>query len=285
MRGLSEIADDYDGYIFDLWGVLHNGVQAFAGGLECLARLRAMGKSVLILSNAPRRIEVLSAHCAGLGIQADHYDALMSSGEDAWRHLEARPDAWYRDLGDRCLHLGPERDHGMRVGLDFAFVDDLAAADFILNTGALDAADTAETYRALLEAALARGLPMVCANPDLVVRRGDKMEICAGAIAAFYEELGGEVRYHGKPHGGIYRSCLELLEGLPPARILAVGDSIRTDIAGARAQGIDALFVAAGIHSEELLDRSGQNLDGDRVEALCAGEGARPTAIMLELVW
>lgn len=285
LGGMRALAAEFDGYIVDLWGVLHDGVRAFPHALDCLGHLGEAGKRILILSNAPRRASEVAARCAELGLTPDTYDQLMSSGEDAWRHLAERPDTWYRALGRRCYHLGPARDLGMREGLDYRFVDDLDAADFILNSGALGPADTRGTYTAFLESALARALPMVCANPDYVVKRGGAMEICAGTIAHAYEEMGGVVRYHGKPYPGIYRTCLGLFEGIAPERILAVGDSIRTDVVGAQAVGLQAVFVVSGIHGEGLVSAETGRLDGDRLAALCRAEGGLPLAAITEFRW
>jgi HAD superfamily hydrolase (TIGR01459 family) len=283
--GMSALAADFDGYILDLWGVLHDGVQAYPHALDCLAHMRAAGKRILILSNAPRRASEVAGRCTEMGLTPDTYDLLMSSGEDAWRHLEKRPDDWYRTLGRRCYHLGPERDLSMRDGLDYRFVDDLDEADFILNTGALGQADTRETYTALLEAALMLELPMICANPDYIVMRGGEIEICAGTIALAYEEIGGAVRYHGKPHAGIYRTCLGLFDGIAPERILAVGDSVRTDVVGAQAMGLQAVFVVSGIHKEKLLSAETGAVDKDRLAALYLAEGGTPLAALLEFRW
>jgi len=181
--GLSAVAERYDAFIIDLWGVMHDGLKAYPAAVEALRRLRAAGKKSVVLSNAPRRAAVIAKRNAEIGIPAELPDHLLSSGEDAWQHLKTRPDAWYQGLGRRCYHLGPERDHGMREGLDLDFVDNLAAADFILNTGILDDHDTVATYRGFLDEGLQRGLPMICANPDLIVMRGAAMEICAGALA------------------------------------------------------------------------------------------------------
>ena len=284
-QGLSVLADDYDGFIVDLWGVMHDGVRAFPAALDCLERLRAAGKRSVILSNAPRRIWSILARNAELGIAPDLADAVMSSGEDAWRHLAERPDAWYRALGARCYHLGPERDFNMREGLDLSFVDDLREADFVLNTGALGAEDTVADYEDLLQAAKDQGLPMICANPDLEVLRGERREICAGAIAARYEALGAEVRYHGKPHAGIYTTCFALLEGVPRARIAAIGDALRTDIAGANTAGIDGIFVMNGLQAGELrVDADGYAMP-ERLAAQCAAEGHTPAAALPMLRW
>ena len=284
-HGLSHIADRYDAFVIDLWGVLHDGGRAFPEAVACLERLRAHDKRVLILSNAPRRAESVAARNAELGIPRGLCDGVMSSGEAAWRHLARRNDPWHRALGRRCHHLGPARDRGMREGLDYDFVEDPAEADFILNTGVLDPNDTAARYDAPLRAALARRLPMVCANPDLEVIRGDRREICAGAIARAYEELGGEVRYHGKPHAEIYDDCLALID--PPARgrIAAIGDSLRTDIAGARAAGIDGILITGGLQGAALGADAQGNVEPARLAAFCAAAVEAPAAALPVLRW
>ena len=276
---MSPLAGRYDAFIVDLWGVVHDGVRAFPAAVDCLERLHGQGKRILILSNAPRRAVEVAARSAEIGLPPQVCDFIMSSGEETWRHLAEH------SAGARCYHLGPARDLGMRIGLDYQFVDDMAAADFILNTGALSVEDTAERYDALLRPAAARGVPMICANPDLEVIRGGKREICAGAIAARYEDLGGTVRYHGKPHPGIYRICFALLEGIPPARIAAIGDSLRTDIAGAAAAGIDSLFVTGGLQGAELGVDAAGNADPARLAALCDAAGMHPTGALPALQW
>ncbi len=283
--GLSALAERYDGFIVDLWGVLHDGVQAFPQAVACLEELQRRRKRVLILSNAPRRAHVVAARNAELGIPRRLCHAVVSSGEAVWRHLARRSDPWYRALGRRCCHLGPERDRGMREGLDYDFVEDLDEADFVLNTGALSPGDTAATYAAFLRRARARSLPMVCANPDLEVIRGGRREICAGAIAFAYEEMGGAVRYEGKPHPEIYAMCLDLL-GVPGReRVAAIGDSLRTDIAGANRAGIDALFVTGGLQGEALGVDAAGNAEPARLTAFCAAAGEIPSAALPVLRW
>lgn len=283
--GLSALSDNYDGYIVDLWGVMHDGVQAFPEAVDCVARLKNAGKKIAILSNAPRRAEVVIARNQDLGIAPDLADFVMSSGEEAWRHLNERPDDWYRALGRRCYHLGPERDQGMREGLDYDFVTDLAQADFILNTGTLAFDHKVEDYAELLEQGIALKLPMVCANPDLVVIRGGVMEYCAGSVAARYQEMGGNLRSHGKPDAGVYERCFAALGVEDRNRIAGIGDSLRTDIAGAAAVGIGGIFVADGIHRAELdVDSSGMPTPA-ALEALLDVAPARPTAVMPRLRW
>jgi HAD superfamily hydrolase (TIGR01459 family) len=173
----------------------------------------------------------------------------------------------------------------MREGLDYDFVEDPGRADFILNTGTLDFGDSVARYDALLRAALARRLPMVCANPDLEVIRGDRREICAGAVARAYEELGGEVRYLGKPHAEIYEDCFALIAAPARDRIAAIGDSLRTDIAGARAAGIDGIFVSGGLQGEEMGADAQGNVAPARLAAFCQAAGETPAAALPMLRW
>ncbi len=283
--GLADLADRYDAFIVDLWGVMHDGVKAFPEAVEALEAMKAADKRSIILSNAPRRAEVIVARNAELGIPADLAYAVLSSGEDTWQHLRDRPDAWYRQLGRACFHLGPARDLGMREGLDIDFVEDLGAADFILNTGTLHTDDTVETYRALLDRGLALGVPMICANPDLVVMRGGAREICAGALALDYEQRGGAVRWHGKPHPEVYRSCFALLTDVDTHRIAAIGDSLRTDVAGAAAAGIDSIFVAGGIHGHELGVNHSGSIDPASCAAFIEAAAQKPTAVLPVMRW
>lgn len=285
LDGFAPLAARYDALICDLWGVLHDGVVAFPHALDCLAHLHEAGVRIVILSNAPRRAAEVEARMNELGIEPRFYDKVQSSGEDAWQHLAMRPDEFYRSLGRRCFHFGPDRDRGMREGLDLDFVEQLEEADFVLNTGAHMAEDTIETYGAELEAAAALGLPMICANPDLEVIRGGNREICAGALAAHYEAMGAPVRYHGKPHRSIYETCFQALPGVPKERIAAVGDSLRTDIAGAQASGIDGILVAGGIHAESLGIEEGERPAPERLARLFAADEQRPVATLPVFRW
>jgi HAD superfamily hydrolase (TIGR01459 family) len=283
--GLSALADRYDAFILDLWGVLHDGVTPYPGAVDGLRRLRAAGKRLLVLSNAPRRAAHVAAQTAAIGIAPELYDDLWSSGEETWRCLKEGCDAWHRALGPACYHLGPERDEGMRDGLAYRFVDDPADADFVLNTGAHMPEATAEGLHPLLERAAERHLPMICANPDLVVIRGGRREICAGALARQYEDLGGEVRYHGKPHRPIYETCFARLGIGDTSGIAAVGDALATDIAGAFSAGIDGIFVAGGIHGDELGGGGAQFPDPERLATLCAAAAVYPTAALAAFRW
>jgi HAD superfamily hydrolase (TIGR01459 family) len=247
MSGFGALAARYDGFIVDLWGVVHNGVRPYPGVLDCLGRLRAAGKPVVFLSNAPRRAASVGVGLAAMGIGAEFYSGIMSSGEAVHVALRDRLGE-FAALGRRFYHLGPERDRDIYAGLELEQVDSPAAAAFLLNTGPDDllGAQDPELYAPVLAASLAAGLPMVCANPDLEVVRDGVRIICAGLLAEQYGQAGGRVILRGKPDPAIYAPTLALL-GTPRARTLAVGDSLRTDIAGARAAGIDACWVLSGI--------------------------------------
>jgi HAD superfamily hydrolase (TIGR01459 family) len=284
VKGLSALADRFDGFVLDLWGVLHDGVSAYPGAVACLERLRAVGKRVAILSNAPRRASEVARRSAELGIRPELYDLIHSSGEETWLHLKERPDDLHRSLGRAAYHLGPERDRGLLEGLDLDEATDIAHASFVLNTGAHLSHSEVADYEPVLEPAARRGLPMVCANPDLEVIRGGVREICAGMLALRYEELGGRVRYHGKPHESVYRRILPQL-GVDPARVIAVGDSLRTDIAGARRAGTAALLITGGIHAEELGVAAGGHPDSKMLAEICARSGERPDIAAPAFVW
>ncbi len=287
LSGLASIAGRFDGLILDLWGVAHDGRAPYEGALECLGRLRAEAKRVLFLSNAPRRSDRIVPVLEAMGIvQGRHYDHLISSGDVARDALARRDDPWHRALGRAYFHIGPERDRGLLDGLDYRPAGSLAPADFLLATGLFDdERDGVDDYAALFGEALAKGLPMVCVNPDLAVMRGDRQVVCAGALAQAYAARGGEVRYHGKPYPRAYELCFRKLDGFSRRRILVVGDSLRTDIAGAKAVGLETVLVTSGIHAGEFGAKSGEPPDGDRLEAACAREGAWPMAAMVTLRW
>jgi HAD superfamily hydrolase (TIGR01459 family) len=284
LGGLAEIASDYDGLILDLWGVLHDGVAPFPGVVETLGRLKSAGKRIAILSNAPRRAHLVEARMNEIGIARGCYDLVHSSGEEAWQHLKRRDDDFYAALGRLCYHIGPSRDDNMLEGIEIERVGEIERAEFILNTGPWGWDETVEKHEPLLAAAAARRLPMVCANPDLVVIHQGRRVICAGALAQRYAALGGSVRWHGKPFTAVYETCFARLGISDRRRILAVGDSLRTDIAGANAAGIDSVLVTGGIHAEEFGMRRGQP-DLDRLTAGIAASGHKPEAVIAHFRW
>jgi HAD superfamily hydrolase (TIGR01459 family) len=285
VTGIAALAERYDGFILDLWGTVHDGIAPLPGALDALERLQALGKKVLLLSNAPRRNYAVLELMRRVGVPEGLYDELLSSGEAAYLALRDRRDPWHARLGRRCFLLGPADDDSAMEDLDLDTVKTLAEADFILGIGAFRRGDTLERYDSFIAEAAARRLPMICANPDLVVLRGPDLEICAGGIAERYEAAGGDVYYHGKPHAPIYGMALERLGLDSGARVLAVGDSLRTDIAGAVAAGLDSLFLTSGIYAEELGVAPFTDPPPERVAALAAKHGHWPTAAASMFRW
>jgi len=218
-------------------------------------------------------------------VPADLYHEVMSSGEEAWQYLDRRNDPFYAILGRRCLHIGSERDTGIREGLGLEFVKTAEEAEFILNTGPAGWDDRIEDYTSVLGRVLTRELPMVCANPDLVVMHGGHLALCAGALAQWYEQSGGRVRWHGKPFRSVYDTCLDLLGINDRSRILAVGDSLRTDIAGADGAGIDSVLIAGGIHADEFGATGGQPPDLKRIDEALRKGSYSPVGVALTFCW
>ncbi|HEY3910143.1 MAG TPA: TIGR01459 family HAD-type hydrolase [Stellaceae bacterium] len=283
--GIAAVAERYDGYILDLWGVIHDGVAPLPGAIDCLISLIAAGKRVALLSNAPRRADDVVRRIAEIGVPPGTYHHVMSSGEEAWQYLYRRDDPFYAALGRRCLHICSDRDLEIREDLGLDYVDTAERAQFILNTGPAGWDDTIEDYAPLLRAGLTASLPMVCANPDLVVMHGARLALCAGALAQWYEQAGGYVRWHGKPYRSVYDSCLALLGIADRARILAVGDSLRTDIAGAAAAGLDSLFIAGGIHAQEFGIVGAAEPDLARIDSALSADGYAPVAVAGRFCW
>ena len=282
--GLAAIADQADAFILDLWGVIHDGVEAYDGARDTLVALRQAGKRTLLLSNAPRRADALVEQLARMGIGRELYDHVLSSGEAVHLELLHRTDPFYASLGRNLYHMGPERDENVFLGLDYVSVD-LEHADFILNTGPWDIEETVEDYLPAMTRALARHLPMVCANPDLVVMRQGQPVVCAGALAERYAQMGGTVSMRGKPDPAIYAQALKIL-GCPRDRVLAVGDALHTDVRGANAAGLaGAVFVTQGIHAKDLAIAPGETPDQARLDHLVASHGDVPLAAIRTFIW
>jgi HAD superfamily hydrolase (TIGR01459 family) len=283
ITGLSEVIGNYGALLVDLWGCVHNGVEPYPAAVDALKRASAAGVSVCLLSNGPRRVPVITNRLDEMGVPRSCYHHAMTSGEATWQALAHPTDPWHQALGRRCYHLGPERDNSVREDAGLTMVERLEDADFIVNTGTYRNEDPLSDYEATLVEAAALNLPMVCANPDLIVHVGDLLSICAGLIAERYEALGGKVAYHGKPHPSVYAMCFEKLGAPSPSRVLGIGDAIRTDVAGAKAAGCDALFLAHGIYKDGF---GTDDPEPAAVEAKAAEEGhPAPEYVLPELKW
>ena len=275
---LRDVVGDAEVLLSDIWGVVHNGLAAFPDACQALHNFRQQGGTVILITNAPRPADSVQRQLRKLEVADEIYDAIVSSG-DLTRHFVADHP------GQKMFWIGPERDNSIYRGLD-PVLSPLEQADYIVCTGLFDdETESAENYRAMLLQARERSLTLVCANPDIVVERGDRLIYCAGAVAELYLELGGEVIFYGKPHRPIYERAIALASerrghAVELNRVLAIGDSVRTDLAGAQGFGIDCLFVTRGIHSEEFAGI--EQLDPASVRELF---GHPPRALMRELKW
>jgi HAD superfamily hydrolase (TIGR01459 family) len=282
-NGLAELAPAYDAILCDVWGVIHNGREAFPAACEALARYRAERGPVVLISNAPRPSKALYTQLDGVGAPREAWSAFVTSG-DATRALLAE-----RTPGP-VWKLGPERDDPLYEGLALEFADRIEDAAFICATGPFDEEhEEPEDYRGRLELALDRNLELICANPDFRVQKGDKLVLCAGAVADLYKKMGGKVVMAGKPHAPIYRRSLEeaalqLGRPLDHAKVLCIGDGVSTDVLGAQIQGLDCLFLWGGVHAADLLDGAAA-ASAERAAAFLAKHEAIAKYAMPELVW
>lgn len=284
--GMEAVAGLYEGFILDVWGVLHDGVTLYPGVVDTLGHLHRTGKRVVMLTNAPRRSAAVAEAMIGMGMPEEYCRQILSSGEATFADLNERSDPFYDSVGDVFLHVGPDRDRGLFDGIDWRETREIGEAGLIVNTGPWEDGETVADYEELLASGAARGLPMVCANPDLEVVRGGRKIICAGALAARYEALGGSVRYLGKPKSEIYDYCFRVLDGLDKSRIAAIGDSFRTDLAGARGAGVDPVLVVGGIHEAELMgDGAVKAPDPAALAALAAEWNVTPVAAIPSFRW
>lgn len=277
---LAALRDRYDAVLCDIWGVLHNGRGAFPAAVAALRGFRATGGAVILVSNVPKPRDPIPAQLERLGCPRDAWDAIVTSGDAIRAELIVRAPG-------PMLKIGPEDDEILWTGLGLDRTRNVADAAFVAISGLNDPInERVDDYAGLLADARARDLEMLCANPDLVVRMGDRLIVCAGAVAAEYARLGGRVVMAGKPHAPIYRLAFAEVDAragrvVDKARILAIGDGIGTDLAGANAERIDALFIASGVHGEKL--RRDGALDADLIAAALAHDGAHAHYIMEHL--
>lgn len=266
LESLSSVVDRYDLFLLDLWGVVHDGSQLYPGVKSTLEMLKAKNKKVIFISNAPRRSAKVKAVLKNLGVTEDLYIDAISSGETGYRWLAAGRAPWK----NKYYYIGPSKDADVLDGLDFVRTDDIKQADFLLNVGFGSEEQTMEDFSMVLRAARAMGLPMLCLNPDLeVVKITGERFPCAGVIGKEYELMGGHVTWFGKPYEDIYNLCLGIAPA-PKNRILAVGDSLETDIPGGQHYGVDTLLITGGIL---------KHFDASQVKEMCVHLGLRPTYV------
>lgn len=275
---LASIGSKYDGFILDLWGVIHDGTALYPGVKPCLESLRRQGKKIVFLSNAPRRASKVEEKLNELGITPDLYDHVLSSGEVAFTFL-AQPDHLLQE--QKYFYLGPEKDADLLDGLSYQRTEVMSEAEFILAVDVEYHGQAVEELEPYLSEARRHNLPMVCVNPDIEVVKQDGTHIwCAGAVARHYEKMGGEVSYFGKPYAAVYETALALLDTIKRDCILAVGDNIDTDILGGNQAGIDSALVTGGILAREM-----PNPNPYELRELCERKGALPTFVIPGFTW
>lgn len=283
LPNLGAVSADYDILLCDVWGVIHNGRESWPDAFGALTRFNQEGGHVVLISNSPRPAKDVIAQLDGLGVPREAWKAFVTSGDATRAELSKRAPG-------PALILGPERDWPLYAGLGLDVVEDAASAAFLSVTGLVDdETETPEDYRERLSAAAARDLELICANPDRVVQRGDKLIYCGGSLADLYESLGGRVTMAGKPYGPIYDLALkegEMLLGGPVdrSRVLCIGDGVVTDVMGANAQALDCLFIAQGIHGDQAKGPDGA-LDPARAADLLKAETTYARYAALELAW
>lgn len=275
INGIESIADHYDHYIFDVWGVLHNGVAAYSTVVPCLEELKARGKQILLLTNSPNLAKFIPPQLESMGIGRHLYDHVISSGESTHHELQ-------KYEGKKIFCFNDQENPTSMEGLKLKRVHDPKKADVALLSH-MPQLSTAKDFTPILEACLSKDMPIICANPDKVVDVGGQLYLCAGGVADLYEEMGGTVSWHGKPHAPVYEWAMELLGQPDKSKILAVGDSIRTDVTGAVDFGIDMLWNAVGIHVHEISDNG--RISEDKIKQTLNGLSHIPTGVLNGLAW
>jgi|TARA_B100000287_G_scaffold5346_1_gene5221 HAD superfamily hydrolase (TIGR01459 family) len=273
LETLKEIEDNYNFFFIDLWGVVHNGVELFESVRSFLMRLKEKKKIIIFITNAPRRAFVISQQLQQFGLSKNNYDYIVSSGEITWINLKKNYEK------KKCFLIGPPRDYHLVEGLNVEIVENLAmGVDLIINTGPWGDNDKLENYTKLLNDLFKFNAPMICSNPDKKVIRGKNFMICAGLLAEYYEKIGGEVKYFGKPHNNIYEFSFKLIN--ERKKILVIGDSLDNDIKGANLQNLDSVLITEGIHREV---NNNNDIDKQKLDDLIKKKKIFPTFCMKNL--
>jgi HAD superfamily hydrolase (TIGR01459 family) len=271
---LSEISLDYNYFFIDLWGVIHNGVNLFKNVPEVLSELKEKEKKIFFLTNAPRRSHIIEKQLSDFGLDRLLFDDIISSGEITWQKLRKKKNL-------NCFLIGPPRDFHLVDGLNFNIVEDTEEVDIIINTGPWGDNDSLEDYKSILDKLVEVKPTMICSNPDKTVIRGDRFMICAGLLAEYYENIGGEVKYYGKPYSEIYEFCYSKIRD-KSRKILVIGDSLDNDIKGANLQDLDSLLIVDGIHREVNNDNG---IDKEKLNDLIIKKKISPTYYMKKLIF
>lgn len=276
---------DFDGFIVDQWGVLHDGTRPYDGAIECVRRLREAGKRIVVLSNTGRREDENVRLMAAMGIEPRLFERFVAAGEDAREAIARRSTPFHARLGRRYYAFTRNDNVSLMEGLEVERVVRPEDAEFLIVIGIDSPRLNVADYEPQLAAGAARRLPMICANPDIVRPSPEGVVDAPGALAQRYEQLGGEVFYHGKPYPAIYGACLEALAGCERARVIAIGDSIEHDILGASRAGLKSALVTSGIHAEALGVGRAELPSPAKLRALLQAAPARPDYLLPAFTW
>lgn len=289
-NSVAAFADKFDGFIIDLWGVLHDGETAYPGAVDTLQKLKGQGKRIILLSNAPRQARKAKEVLDNLGFTDDLYDYLLTSGQVTHDYLRDKGSG-IRDKGKRYYYIGPEKDKDLIADLaEYEMVDDPAKAEFVIAAGFDGPGEGFETKQAQIDECLKNDLLLICPNPDRkVVKQDGRVWLCAGLIYDYYVEKGGKALIFGKPYPGVYEECVELFKqsavSYQPSAICAIGDSLHTDIAGANNAGIYSVLCAGGILADDMGIKPGQMPTKEALQKLCDRDKTIPAAVIPHFVW
>lgn len=282
---LADIAARYQGFIIDQWGVLHDGGEPYPDAIDCLTSLRALDKRIVLLSNSGKRAAHNEQRLQEMGFGSQLFDAIVTSGEASWQALHDRSDPMIAAFGRRCYLWSRGDDHAHVEGLDIEVTENAEDADFLYLAGVPDYAKL-EAYLPALTVGAERGLPLICANPDIIaIYPNGGRGMAPGGVARRYEEMGGKAIYVGKPHRPVYDLCLKKLGEMPRSSILGIGDSLEHDIAGGNGIGIDTLLLAHGVH-RDAFDHAENETDKQTVlDGLAETYGVRPHFVLPRFIW
>ncbi len=284
ISGIKEISDLYTHFIFDIWGVIHDGFHPYPEAIETISFLHKEGKQLCFLSNAPRRAHKVEAVLQKFGITPNLYDFALSSGEATFHDLKENQENGFKKFGQNYVYIGPQKDIDLLDGLAYKKVDNTAEADFAITTGFDHDNSTLEEKLPQAIEARKHNLPMICVNPDMIVVRQNGHEmICAGALAREYEKMGGKVIYYGKPFSAVYKMACENFNQPENKKTLAIGDGLETDIKGANDFGIDSVLVTGGILARPLGIKSQQTADRAKLEEVCNSYQVCPQFVISHL--
>lgn len=281
IEGLSAVAVDYDYFILDIFGVIHDGIRPFPGTENALRELKSAGKEICLLSNTPMRAEGTLGQIEMMGLKRSYFDHIVTSGEATHAALSQLAPKF----GKNCWFIGTDVMAGVLDGHGLTLVNEPEQADFIINSVPGTHRVSRESFIYKLSIAAKRKIPMICANPDLVVNIGTQQYECAGTFALEYEQMGGDVIYFGKPHTPVYERCHDLFGKPDKSKIIAVGDSIHTDVTGANRFGIASIFNLEGIHQEEVRCHSTGQVDNERLRLMLQSQIQQPTYVMAGFQW